>query len=55
MTNDQLNEIWDNITNNGWATEEQLALITGINGFTLEAMNQVLWFLHGLDYDQLND
>lgn len=53
MTNEELNEIWKTIVDNEWATEVELAVVTGINGYTMDAMNDVLWYLHGLDFEQL--
>ena len=53
MTNEELNEIWKEIVENMWATDEQLAIVTGINGYTMEVVDSVLWYLHGLDFDQM--
>ena len=53
MTNDELNEVFNTIVDNGWATQAELAVVTGINGYTMQSMNDVLWYLHGLDYEQL--
>jgi hypothetical protein len=55
MTNEELNEIWKEIVENMWATDEQLAIVTGINGYTMEVMDSVLWYLHGLDFDQMKE
>jgi hypothetical protein len=55
MTNEQLNEIWKEIVENMWATDEQLAIVTGINGYTMEVMDSVLWHLHGLDFEQMKE
>jgi len=40
MTN---NQIWDYIIENGIATEEELKLVTCINGFNGEALNGVIY------------
>lgn len=53
MTNEELNIIWKTIVDNGWATQAELAVVTNINGYTMESMNDVLWYLHGLDFEQL--
>jgi hypothetical protein len=55
MTNEQLNEIWKEIVENMWATDEQLAIVTGINGYTMEVIDSVLWYLHGLDFEQMKE
>lgn len=53
MTNEELNEVFNTIVDNGWATQAALAVVTGINGYTMQAMNDVLWYLHGLDFEQM--
>jgi len=37
------NEIWDYIIENSIATEEELQLITSINGMNKESLNSVLY------------
>ena len=38
-----LEQIWEYITERGIATEEELQLITSINGYNEEALNDVLY------------
>lgn len=40
-------EAWDYIVENGIATEEELNLITGINGYNLETLNDVCEYRSG--------
>lgn len=53
MTNEELNEVFNTIVDNGWASQAELAVVTGINGYTMDAMNDVLRYLHGLDFEQM--
>lgn len=39
---DNLNEIWDKILNYNIATEEELQLVTTINGYNIEALNDII-------------
>ena len=43
----KLSEIWEEIINNGIATEEELQLITGINGYNEESLNDVIYYKTG--------
>lgn len=46
-------KIWDAILEYNIATEEELQLITGINGYTIETLNDVIYFRTGYrDIDQ---
>ena len=52
-TND---ELWDDLVNYGIATEEELRLITNINGYTIETLNDVIYAKTGYrDLEQLKD
>jgi hypothetical protein len=42
-TDKTLENTWDNLVNYGIATEEELQLITDINGYNLEALNDVIY------------
>lgn len=53
MTNEELNEVFNTIVDNGWASQAELAVVTNINGYSMESMNDVLWYLHGLDFEQM--
>lgn len=39
----ELNKIWEYITENDIATEEELQLVTNINGYNAEALNSVIY------------
>ena len=40
-------EIWDAIVEHGIATEEELELVTAINGYHDDALNDVIWVRTG--------
>ncbi len=40
---EEINELWDWLVDMGIATEEELGLITNINGYSLETLNDVLF------------
>lgn len=42
-TDKTLENTWDNLVNYWIATEEELQLITDINGYNLEALNDVIY------------
>lgn len=37
------NNAWDYVVENGIATEEELRLVTNINGFTTDTINDVIY------------
>ena len=39
---DNLSKIWDKIIEYGIATEEELQLVTSINGYNIEALNDII-------------
>ena len=41
--NDRLETIWDYIVENGIATEDELRLVTSINGTNEDSLNSVLY------------
>ena len=43
----QITELWDLLVDNGLATEQTLQVITSINGYTLETLNDVLYAITG--------
>ena len=48
--------LWDYLAEQGVATEEELQLVTNINGFTVETLNDVIYARTGYrDYFQLAD
>ena len=36
-------DLWEHLTGNGLATEEELQLITSINGYNLDSLESVLY------------
>ena len=40
---EEINELWDWLVDMGIATEEELGLITDINGYSVETLNDVLY------------
>ncbi len=40
---EEINEMWDWLVNMGIATDEELRLITNINGYSVETLNDVLF------------
>lgn len=36
-------QLWDSLINNGIATESELRLVTCINGYSVETLNDVLY------------
>lgn len=49
-----LDKIWANIIESGIATEEELMLITSINGYNIEALNDVIYSRTGYrDIEQM--
>lgn len=40
---DKENKLWDEIINYGIATQKELELITSINGFNVETLNDVIY------------
>ena len=49
-------ETWDYLVEQGIATEEELQLITDINGYNIEALNSVIYARTGYhDLEQLKD
>lgn len=42
-TMNELNKVWDYIIENHIATEEELQLVTSINGYNAESLNSVIY------------
>ncbi len=38
-----ITDIWDYITNKGIATQEELELVTSINGYSIESLNDIIY------------
>ena len=49
-------DMWLWLIDNGIATDEELSLITGINGLTIETLNDVLFYRTGYrDREQMEE
>jgi hypothetical protein len=54
--NEELNNLWDDLIMNALATEEELQLVTSINGMNLESLESVLYCRTGYrSLEQLQD
>lgn len=54
-TND-INNLWDYLVNNSIATQEELELITSINGYSVDTLNDVIYARTGYhDLEQLQE
>ena len=53
---EELNEIWQKIIDYSIATEEELQLVTSINGYNIEALNDIIYARSGChDIEQFED
>lgn len=51
-----INEVWDLLIEYGVATQEELELVTCINGYNMDTMNSVIYARTGYqNIDQLQD
>ena len=51
-----LGEVWGLLVDNGYFTDEELQLITNINGYTLETLNDCIYARYGYrSYEQMTD
>lgn len=56
MNNRLLDKLWDFIVNNSIATTEEVNLVTDINGYNEEALNDIIYARTGYrDYEQCMD
>lgn len=46
--NTKTNKLWDRIVNAGIASEDTLRVITAINGYSVETLNDVIYAVSGL-------
>ena len=52
----KVNEVWDLLIEYGIATQEELELITCINGYNIDTLNDVIYVRTGYrDIEQLQD
>jgi hypothetical protein len=53
---EKIEQMWDWLLDTGIATEEELQLVTDINGYSIETLNDVLYARTGYrDQEQLED
>ena len=45
--NDDVNEMWDNLKTHDIATQSELELVTYINGYSVDTLNDVLYVRTG--------
>lgn len=51
-----VNELWDNLINGEYFTEEELQLVTDINGYSVGSLNDAIYTRYGLrNWDQLQE
>ena len=52
----EVNEVWDLLIEYGIATQEELELVTCINGYNIDTLNDVIYVRTGYrDIEQLQD
>lgn len=52
----ELTAVWDSIINYGIATDEELQLVTSINGYNIESLNNVIYCRTGYhDIEQFEE
>ena len=52
----EVNEVWDLLIEYGIATQEELELITYINGYSIDTLNDVIYARTGYrDIEQIQD
>ena len=53
---ENLDEMWEYLTEYGIATDDEIRLITNINGYTMEALNSIIYVRTGYhDMEQLQE
>ena len=51
-----VNELWDNLIDGEYFTEEELQLVTSINGYTTDALNDAIYARYGVrGWDRLQE
>ena len=49
-----VNELWDNLINGEYFTEEELQLVNNMEGYSVETLEDAIYARYGLrDWDQL--
>jgi len=53
---EKVNELWQKLIDEGLFTEDELQLITNINGYSIETLNDCLYARYGYrSYEQMTD
>lgn len=53
---EEINTLWDNLIEGGYFTEEELQLVTNINGYNIETLNDCIYCRYGFqDWEQMNE
>lgn len=56
MTDNDINTLWDYLVNHSVATQDELELITSINGYSIDTLNDVIYARTGYrNLEQLQD
>jgi len=51
---DDVNRLYSNLIDGGYFTEDELQLVTSINGYSIETLNDCIYCRYGYrDYDQM--
>ena len=56
MSKLEINDVWGLLIDGGYFTDDELQLITNINGYTIEALNDCIYARYGFrSYEQMTD
>lgn len=52
----KVNELYDLLVDDGYFTEEELRLLTNINGYSIDTLNSAIYARYGYrDYEQMKE
>lgn len=52
-SNTEVSSAWDFLVDNEIVSDDTLRVVVGINGYTMDTINDVCEYLTGMDYEQL--
>jgi hypothetical protein len=56
MSKLEINDVWGLLIDGGYFTDDELQLITNINGYTIETLNDCIYSRYGFrSYEQMTD
>jgi hypothetical protein len=56
MSKLEINDVWGLLIDGGYFTDDELQLITNINGYTIETLNDCIYARYGFrSYEQMTD